>query len=189
MRSDLRLTLGLWLGLGLSLWLLLLPWGGRADEVDEASLKAAYLFNFAKFVSSPVWEAEGAEAPFRFCVLGHHPFGDALARLPTKQVRQHPILVEYLRATAPLGACRVLFIGAAEEPRLRRLLPVLKDRPILTVSDLPGFTRLGGMIEMLQEGQRLRFEINLAAAKAAGLSLSPKLLRLAKTGDAEGGQP
>ena len=85
------------------------------------------------------------------------------------------------RVAAPEDAanCRVLFMNASKDAQLGNILSALGTSAILTVSDMPGFTRGGGMIQFVIDGNRVRFEINLAAAKRAGLNLSSQLLKLA----------
>jgi hypothetical protein len=156
-----------------------MPWGAHAAKPTEEELKAAYLYNLAKFAQAPAWETMAPGAPVRFCILGQHPFGDALEGLTGKKVRNRPVALDFMRTAGPASDCHVLFIGGSEAERARRLLQSLRDMPVLTVSDIRGFADEGGMIGLVVKDRRLRFEINLGAARAAGLTLSAQLLKLA----------
>ena len=79
-----------------------------------------------------------------------------------------------------LGIAILLFIGSSDRQRVNRLLAGVRDRPVLTIAELPGFTDFGGIINLYRADDRLRFEVNLGAAKRAGLAISSRLLRLAR---------
>lgn len=146
--------------------------------VPEYQLKAAYLVNFARFVSWPPAGVDGEE--FTFCVLGADPFGAALdATVADVTVDGRRAMPRRLAAIGGMEGCRVLFISAAEAGRLEAILAGLRDRPVLTVSDMPQFARRGGMIQFVNDGERVRFEVDLQPAQEAGLTLSSNLLRVA----------
>ena len=159
-----------------------------AAEPLEYQVKAAFLYNFARFIE---WPAATGRDGFAICVLGEDPFGSALQGLTRKRVRGVPIRVRRLRAVAEGDHCQVLFIAASERHALVEALAYLAGRPVLTVSDIGGFTELGGIVELYIENKRVRFAINPAAAAHSGLKVSSKLLSLARvvrrTGRAEGG--
>lgn len=146
----------------------------------EYDVKAAFLYNFAKFVEWPPDTFKEPTAPFTVCVLGDDPFGEALEKeFSDKTVQDRPIVFEPLDHHAP-GACQVLFISASERKRVDAILQDLKGPPILTVSDIQRFVKHGGIIGFTLEDDRVRFEVNLAAAEQAGLKISSQLLKLAK---------
>lgn len=146
--------------------------------VPEYQLKAAYLVNFARFVSWPA-AADGGDE-FSICVLGTDPFGAALdTTVSDVTVGGRRAVPRRLGALGGMDGCRVLFVSAAEAARLETILAALGDRPVLTVSDMPQFARRGGMIQFVNDGERVRFEVDLQPAQDAGLTLSSNLLRVA----------
>jgi hypothetical protein len=155
--------------------------GGEATpSVAEASaVKAAFLYNFAKFVHWPDEAFGDAVAPFTFCLFGADPLGDALSSLEGKRVNGRPVVVRRLRHGARLGACQVLFVSPSERLYARRLIAATRGEPVLSVSDIPGFAASGGIIGLVRAEGKLRFEINTAAARGAGLIVSSQLLKLA----------
>lgn len=158
---------------------LLLGNGAWAAEFDEYAVKAAYLYNFAKYVEWPPEAFTNAAAPLLICIAGENPFGDALTTLSGKRVESRPVAVRHIPAATGLDKCHIVFVGRAEEGRFKSLLAKLARLPILTVSDIGNFAREGGMIGLVESEQRIRFDINLATTRQANLKLSSQLLKLA----------
>lgn len=151
------------------------------DRTREYRIKAAFLYNFAKFTEWPAGSFADPQAPLRICVYGEDPFGDALESIAGKTVRGRPVEVERLGALAAGEPCHLLFISESEAPNLPRILAALQRRPVLTVADIPGFAGAGGIINLkVNKEDKVRFEINVAKARLAGLRLSAKLLSLAE---------
>lgn len=148
-------------------------------EFDEYAVKAAYLYNFAKYAEWPPEAFASVEAPLVVCIAGENPFGGALATLRDKTVDTRPVEVRMVPVASGLESCHVVFIGRAEQGQLKVVLTKLAQRPILTVSDISGFARAGGMIGLVEAEQRIRFEINLEVARRTNLKLSSQLLKLA----------
>lgn len=146
---------------------------------DEALLKAAYVFNFARFVQWP--EPEEAHARLQLCVAGEDEAALALGGLGGRVVQGRILRVRYLGDGGPLRDCQLLYLSA-NEPGARQaaLIAASRGQPILTLSDAPHFARQGGHIELVRQGRRLRFIVNLTALRASGLEMSPNLLRLAQ---------
>ena len=147
----------------------------------EYLIKAAFLYNFAKFTEWPSDAYTNGAAPLRVCVLGRDPFGTALETIAGKRIRER--LVATLRITRLDQArpCQILYISASERDRLGAILARLGREPILTVTDLPGFGAPGAMINFQTVADKVRFEIDTDHAAFAGLSFSSKLLSLAQT--------
>jgi hypothetical protein len=147
----------------------------------EAQLKAAFLFNFGKYVT---WPAIAGET-FSICVLGQDPFGSTLdAIVSGETLAGKPATVRRIRAAEEASSCQIVFISSSEEAHLQATLVTLaRSSSALTVSDLPAFVHQGGMIQFVEEGKRVRFVVNLAAARRAGLVLSSELLKVAKVVD------
>jgi hypothetical protein len=142
-------------------------------------VKATFLYNFAKFID---WPAEPlTNIPFTLCQVGSDAFAGALPSLQGKPLKDTTLVVKYFTriADADLQACHLLFISASEQERLPHLLVRLKQQPVLTVSEMEGFTRSGGMINFVAEQHALRFVINAGAVQRAGLHIRSQLLKLA----------
>jgi hypothetical protein len=159
---------------------------GNPSPAREYEIKAAFLYNFTKFV---VWggpATRGVNDPFVIAVLGDNPFGDALTALEKKTVDGRPIVVQRVHGMESLKSCQLLFIASSEEPGLPAILRAAHSRNILTVGDMERFASRGGIIELILQGDRIAFEINVESAKQAGLTISSKLLSLARAIHREG---
>jgi hypothetical protein len=167
--------------------LLALPNVGAADTesaavVPEARIvKAAYVYNFTKFVE---WATEDGAADRAatvvVCVVGTDPVGSALDEIAALQSKGRPILVRHLAGTEEIPACHILYIGRSEEERFARILAQVGKAGVLTVSDIPRFTEHGGMIGFVADRGRVRVEIDAVRIRAAGLRVSSKLLEVAR---------
>ena len=151
----------------------------RANNEAEYRLKAAFLYNFAKYVEWPPGVFASADAPLLICIAGANPFGDALAMISGKAVESHPVVVRHIPAATGLEQCHVVFLGRAEQGRYKTVLGKLASLPILTVSDINDFAQAGGMIGLVEAERNIRFAINLTVARQAKLKLSSQLLKLA----------
>jgi hypothetical protein len=153
---------------------------GQQAKPSEYQVKATYLYNFGRFVKWPDALPAGKSDSFSVCVLGQDPFGSILdSTLAGEALDGKPVLLRRISKPRDAGECRILFISAAEERHLKEILTALDESGVLTVSDMPDFTRRGGMIQFVLEGERVRFEINLASAESARLVLSSELLKVA----------
>jgi hypothetical protein len=146
----------------------------------EYELKAAYLYNFGKFVRWPANVAAVSGEPFLICVLGQDPFGSSLdATVNGESIDGKRLSVRHLTNLVDAGKCRVLFVSTSEERHLDSVLLELSKRPVLTVSDIPDFVDRGGAIGFVNQGEKIRFQVNLGATDKAGLILSSDLLKVA----------
>lgn len=157
----------------------------RAQDAppSEYQLKAAFLYNFAKFVEWPATTFPDATTPFTIGILGEDPSGGDLERtIKNKTVSGRPLQVKPIKALSEpeLKNCQILFICASERKRLPEILKAVSGAAVLTVSEMEGFLLSGGMINFVMEGNKVRFEIKDETAKAARLRISSKLLSLAK---------
>lgn len=152
----------------------------EASAPTEYQVKAAYLYNFGKFVQ---WPAKAPTAPgglFAICVLGQDPFGPILdATVAGETIDGRSVVAKRISRAQDAADCRILFISSSEDDELGEILAALDKTSVLTVSDIPEFTRRGGIIHLVLDGNKVRFEVNLAVAERAGLSLSSQLLKLA----------
>jgi len=152
-----------------------------AQATDEARVKAAFLFNFAKFVSWPSQVFKNPSDSFRICVLGPSVVGPALADLAhDKMVDGRPLIVSTVSESTAAMSCQILFVAATSTQKARLLLGELQSRSVLTVGESAGFAAHVGIINFKVEDGRVRFEINPKAAEQAHLQISSRLLSLAQ---------
>jgi hypothetical protein len=152
----------------------------QQSKPSEYQVKATYLYNFGRFVKWPGTVPAGKGDSFPVCVLGQDPFGTILdSTLAGEALDGKPVVLRRLSKPQDAGECRILYISSTEEKHLKEIFTALDESGVLTVSDMPGFTRRGGMIQFVLEGDRVRFEINLTSAESARLVLSSELLKVA----------
>jgi hypothetical protein len=161
---------------------------GDAPPTKEYEVKAAFLYNFTKFVTWSDASSRDAGAPFVIAVIGDDPFGDALSVLENKTAMGRPIVVQRVSSLDSLKSCRMLFVSSSARDRLPAILRAAHARNILTVGDMERFAARGGIIELVLTGDRVGFEINTESARQAGLTVSSKLLSLARTVHREAGK-
>lgn len=161
--------------------LLIVAGAGGQQRPTQYQVEATYLYNFSQFVAWPAGQAT-ADKFFNICVLGQDPFGPALsAMVANETVAGKNVVAKRISATQEATNCRILFLSSSESGRLKEILGTLGGASVLTVSDLPEFAQRGGMVQFLLLDDRVRFEVNLAATKRAGLTLSSDLLKVATT--------
>lgn len=161
--------------------------GARGQDAlpSEYEMKAAYLFNFTKFVEWPTKALPNGGSPLIIGVLGDDPFGNILeSTIHDKRVNGHPLVVERFKSPSDLKTCHVLFISDSQKKRWPKIQSALGTNSVLTVSEKwDHFTDEGGMIYLFTQGNKICFDINDDAAKRAGLKISSKLLQLRKKPD------
>lgn len=147
---------------------------------SEDQIKAAYIYNFGKFVKWPVTAASAGGKTFSICVLGQDAFGDVLkSTLAGESINGRPVAVMRLAKPQDAASCRILFVGPASQGHLPDILAIAQQHSVLTVSDMPDFSKQGGMIQLVLKGDRVRFEINLGSAQNANLQMASDLLKVA----------
>lgn len=165
----------------LSLFALMARCAGQDAASTEYQVKAAYLFNFAKFVEWPPDTFRSPDAPLEICVIGLNPFGhDLEGSIAGKTVGGHRLQIFTLPRTRDARFCQIVFIANSEKSQIPEILQSLTGASVLTVGDTSGFTDDGGMINFVWDGDRVRFEANVDAAEHAHLRISARLLTVAK---------
>jgi len=155
----------------------------------EPEVKAAFLYNFARFVRWPE-ETLARAAAFPICVLGRDPIEPMLASaIAGKRVGDLPIVTKRLDAGSSPSDCRILFISSSAENHLDEVLKDVRGAGVLTVADIDDFAERGGMIRFRLDGKRMRLDVNIEAAEGAHLKISSQLLKLANIVPEEGGAP
>lgn len=162
--------------------LLLLPAVAAGQDVTEPALKAAYIYNFAKFTE---WSAEiPVTDPLMMCVFGDAAVGEALERAVVgRMILGHRIGTSRVAAAASKRPCHVLYIAGVTAAQAGDMVAEVQDLPVLTISDIEGFTRVGGIAQLFFEHGQLRFRINLASTKRARIQISSRLLIMARPND------
>lgn len=144
---------------------------------SEYQVKAAYLYNFGKFVTWPPGQPSGI---FTLCVLGRDPFGTDLDTvIANATIGDRKIVAKRISDVADSGSCQIVFVSTSEASQLDKILPVLAKHHALTVSDMPRFAERNGVIQFVMDSGRVRFEVNQTAAENAGVALSSQLLKVA----------
>jgi hypothetical protein len=152
-----------------------------AQSVSEDQVKAAYVYNFAKFVEWPSRDFASPTAPLRFCVLDDRSFESELIQIVKgRAVAGRPVIVVPVQSGDQSRDCHILFIGSSQEGQVRHIIEVLRETNVLTVGETKGFVEAGGIINFVLQDDRVQFQVNHKAAKQAGLSISSRLLAVAK---------
>jgi hypothetical protein len=172
----------IWLVPAVVVSMLVSPSQAQTSRPTEYQVKAAYLYNFGKFVEWPVAAVQPSGDSFDICVLGEDPFGASLDRaVANETIAGKHVVARQIPLPQDAAHCQVLFISSSENKRLKQILVSLGAASVLTVSDLPGFTEHGGMVQFVMEDNKVRFEVNSTSAQRAGLTLSSELLKVATT--------
>jgi hypothetical protein len=158
------------------------------EAPSEFQVKAAFLFNFVKFIEWPADSFRENDGRIRLCVLGEERFGRELERIISgKVVDGHALELVRVSPAERVRNCHVLFVASSHTGGLREMLAQIRGAPVLTVGESSEFVRQGGVIRFFLLDNRVRFEINHEAAAQAGLKISSKLLALAQSGGRGGG--
>jgi hypothetical protein len=152
-----------------------------AQDVTEPALKAAYIFNFARFTEWPA-DAMPTGAPLVLCVLGDPAIGESLERAVKGRVLAGRSIDVSLLASdgQSLAGCHIAYLSGVTASQAAKVVAGLRDAPVLTISDLKGFTELGGIAQFFFEHGQLRFDVQLASARRARLQISSRLLTMAR---------
>jgi hypothetical protein len=147
-------------------------------QVSEADVKAAFLFNFAKFVDWPPQVFSRPDSPFTICLLSD-PFNGTLDKLVRGETLDgHHLVVRRVKSREDFATCQILYFSTA--PAVSPDIAAAANQPILTVGDNPDFINQGGIIRFVTAGGKVRFQINPEAATRASLKISSRLLNLAE---------
>jgi uncharacterized protein DUF4154 len=154
------------------------PAKGSISTAPDVAVKAAFLFNFAKFTE---WHELSPGAAINMCVTGDEPVADLLVQtVHAQNIEGHPLEVLRPPDWATWRGCHVLFVAESAVRRVDVGLVAIRKQPVLTVSDGKDFCQSDGIIELFVDGGHMRFAINVDAADRAGLHISSRLLGLAK---------
>ena len=164
----------------------------------EYQIKAAFLYNFIKFIDWPEEKVPDSNEPIIIGIIGKDPFRDAFEPIKDRTVKGKKVIVERFKGLEELKKlygnnqsgldqqieairkCHLLFVCSSENQELKETINLVKDHSVLTVADMKGFLKSGGTINFVMKTEKVRFEINVAAAKRAKLKIRSQLLRLAE---------
>lgn len=152
-----------------------------SDASSEYLIKAGFIYNFAQLVQWPATAFPQADSPIVIGILGTDPFGETIDRvIQNKKLDGRNLIVKRLKRGSSLRECNILFVSSSEAAHLEEVLQSTKNLPILTIGEMSGFAMRGGIINLTVEGNKVRFEVNIEAAKLANLNISSRLLALAR---------
>jgi len=153
----------------------------QSKAPTEYELKAAFLFNFARFVEWPSSAFSSPQSPFLICVLGTDPFGSTLDDAMLRHsIQGRPTALLRIKHVSDIVGCQILFVPSSESHRLPEITAKLRGQCVLVIGESENFASSGGVIQFSLEESRIRFLINTDAADRSGLKFSSKLLALAK---------
>ncbi len=150
------------------------------ENPPEYHVKAAFMYNFCKFIEWPDGAFEDEDSPIILAVTDAAPFGRALETLDGRRVGQRALEIREYRKPAEMGRCHMLFIAKSDRARTNAYLDKVSDAPVATVGENCDFLTTGGMVRFVQRASKLRFQINPAAMREAALTVSSQLLKLAE---------
>ncbi len=158
-----------------------LPHYASADPPgrSEYEVKAAFLYNFLKFVEWPVEKSTASPSAINLCILGHDPFGNSIDDFIAQKIAGKKISLQHMSSISRIGDCHAVFISGSEKGSVKSIADLAMKRHILTIGDTEEFSQQGVIINMFLENNKVRFEINPDAAKRAGLRIDARLLKLA----------
>jgi hypothetical protein len=149
-----------------------------AQIADEYEVKAAFLYNFTKFIE---WPSAASSSSFAICILGDDPFEAAIERQTKgKTANGRPFQVRRLRDAAEAKQCQIVFVRAGEMSKVAKLIDATRGGPVLTVGESRDFARLGGMVILSMENNHVSVVIHKAVMDNAGFKISANLMTLAK---------
>lgn len=149
-------------------------------QFSEFQIKAERICSFARFVEWPSRKFVSPDSPFVIGVFGTDAISDFLREaLQNRRIKDRPVVIKHIQARQELSGCHVLFISRSERERLSSILGEVRREGVLTVGETDNFLDRGGIINLVNIGGTIRFQVNLSAAKRERLAVSSKLLQLA----------
>lgn len=158
------------------------PEDASSDAIREYAIKAAYLYQFGRYVQWPASAFADSQSPLVIGILGQAPFGDTLEEITrTKRIEGRPIAIRQFASMAEYKPCHILFVTASAGPaQTTAAIETARKSPVLLVGEESGFLQQGGVVNFFLDENRIRFEVNMEAAQQKQLKISSKLLSLAK---------
>jgi len=152
-----------------------------AEAALEYRVKAAFLYNFAKFVTWPDSAFPNPTAPVIFCMVGSDPFGELLeSTTKDRKVEGRNIEIRRLPEDGVLAGCHLVFTSELDSARMARVLQQATAAKALAIGESEDFLTRGGMVRLLVEEGKVRFDVSTRATDTVGLKVSSQLLKLAR---------
>lgn len=157
-----------------------------SETYPEHEVKAAFMYNFLKFIDWPDEKVPDGNEPMNIFVVGDYPECKTFKDIQEKSQDSNPVRVQIFKSFEQMNDpnvlkdCHLLYICKSEKKHVSRILAIVKDSNVLTVGEYDGFLEAGGVINFVEYREKLRFEVSMPAATAANLKLRSKLLKLAK---------
>ena len=170
----------------LPIFLSVLGMAGQMPQAGEAAVKAAFLYNFTKFIDWPSAAFPDAAAPFTVCLFAGDDFRREVETMMTgEQVHGRRVALASPQDADDLKGCHLVYFSREHGDRASRRLTAVREAPVLTVGEGRRFLDQGGLIAFSIDNDRVRFDISKRAAERAGLNISAKLLRVARSVEGE----
>ncbi len=150
-----------------------------AAPSQEYQLKLAFLVNFARFIAWPESSFTATQGALTVCVVGQNPFGDELRKIESRKIGEHQLQTILVDPEAPIAQCHLLFVSSTVSRQIPQLFEAINQLPVVTVSDIPGFSDQGGGIELVLKQDRLTFIVNNSRLKNLGIQAASPMLNLA----------
>lgn len=164
----------------ISMWVTVHPLTAQLQPASEYQVKAVFLYNFSRFVDWPQSAFENSYSPFIIGIIGEDPFGPFMEEaVKGERIGAHIVKVMHFQAASEAQNCHILYMNTTDQHLINQIMYTVSGSSVLTVSDIPDFTKWGGMIRFFTGNNRIRLEINNTSAKNVGLKISSKLLRVA----------
>jgi hypothetical protein len=173
----------LFLAITLTLLILAGPVGPLCADAQQvptdSQVKAAMIYNLAKFVEWPGEGVAGNTVPLTICWLGEGRLTAELQAIQGKSIRNRPVVVRHAQRPGEIGDCQILVLDESQRDQLPAILKLANWSNIFTISDMKGFAAAGGMLGFFNEGGKIRFEINLDVIEQSKVKVSSQILSLA----------
>jgi hypothetical protein len=153
----------------------------QSTTQSEYKVKAIFLYNFTRFIDWPSNAFASNDEPFKIGIVGTDPFGVYLEEVVRgEKVSGRPIVVERYKNVREIKNCHMLYINVTNQKDIKNILAAVGEKKTLTMSENPEFVKWGGMIRIYSDDNKIRIQINDAAARKAGIKISAKLLNVAE---------
>jgi hypothetical protein len=154
---------------------------GSGEPAQEYKVKAAFIYNFARFIEWPQEVFASADSPFVIGVVGTDPFNGALEQAVTaKKVGTRRVEIQHFDSVDQIGPCQILFVPTSDDESETKIIQKVENDHVLTIGESDSFDSIGGSFRFFTEDNKMRFEVNTDATDHAKLKISSKLLKLAR---------
>lgn len=151
-----------------------------ARDTKESAVKAAFVYNFARFTEWPEESFRQSPNKFKLCLVGDKPNQQFFSNLMDKRIGERPIFIEIRSRLINLNLCQIIFISGSDRSLIPRILAAVEFEPVLTIAEMTGFAEIGGIFNIIKIDGKIRFQANTKAIKRSRLKISSRLLKLAQ---------